>query len=344
MRPQRAIANSSLAFIDVMSCGLGAVILLFVVLDFNRPSDELVTPDIIVTVDETAANAELLLQQKALRKILDEKSETLGKLASTVTKAILDKNRKKISESQIAVVDKAPIKPKPNWANTTSGQLIGLTVKGPRILIAFDTSASMADDKLINIIVGISDKSGKRLAAGKKWKQAKKALLWTIKNAPTDSQIQVISYSETVRPMTNGWVKREAALRSVESELRRSNPTGGTSLGRVLEYVTEKSLRPSDIYLITDGLPTISGNKRSGLATLKSCFKLPASRNSYITGECRQALFISAVNRFQKSSVAPVNIILLALEGDPQAAPLYWNWSAFTQGILFSPKAEWPSI
>jgi hypothetical protein len=328
-----------------MSCGLGAVILLFVVLDFNRPSDELLTPDTIVTVDETAANAELLLQQKALRKILDEKSETLEKLASTVTQTILDKNRKQISERQIAVDDTAPTSaPISNWANTTSGQLIGLTVEGPRILIAFDTSASMADDKLINIIVGISDKSGKRLAAGKKWKQAKKALLWTIKNAPTDSQIQVISYSETVRPMTNGWVNREAALRSVESELRRSNPTGGTSLGRMLEYVTEKSLRPSDIYLITDGLPTISGNKRSGLATLKSCFKLPASKNSYITGECRQALFISAVNRFRKSSVAPVNIILLALEGDPQAAPLYWNWSAVTQGILFSPKAEWPSI
>tara|TARA_A100001015_G_scaffold258072_1_gene301072 strand:+ start:3299 stop:4333 length:1035 start_codon:yes stop_codon:yes gene_type:complete len=344
VRPQRAIANSSLAFIDVMSCGLGAVILLFVVLDFNWPSVELVTSDTTVPVDETAANAELLLQQKALRKILDEKSEALEKLASTVTQAILDKNRKQISESQIVVIDKAPIKPKPNWANNTSGQLIGLTVGGSRILIAFDTSASMVDYKLINIIVGISDKSGKRLAAGEKWKQAKKALLWTIKNAPTDSQIQVIAYSESVRPMTNGWVNREAALRSVESELKRRYPTGGTSLGRMLEYVAEKSLRPSDIYLITDGLPTISGNKGSGLDTLKSCFKLPASKNSYITGECRRALFISAVTRFQKSSVAPVNIILLALEGDPQAAPLYWNWSASTQGILFSPKAEWPSI
>ena len=78
-----------------MSCGLGAVILLFVVLDFNRPPDGLVTPESIITVDETAANAELLLQQKALKKILDEKSETLEKLASTVTQAILDKNRKK---------------------------------------------------------------------------------------------------------------------------------------------------------------------------------------------------------------------------------------------------------
>ena len=341
MRPQRAIANSSLAFIDVMSCGLGAVILLFVVLDFNRPPDEL---DTIVNVDETAANAELLFQQKALRKILDEKSEALEKLASTLTQAMLDKNRKQIIESQIAVIDKALIKPKQNRANTPSGQLIGLTVEGPRILVAFDTSASMSDDKLINIIVGISDKSGKRLAAGKKWEQAKKALLWTIKNAPNDSQIQVISYSETVRPMTNGWVNREAALKSVESELRRSNPTGGTSLGRMLEYVSEKSLRPSDIYLITDGLPTISGDNRSSLAALKSCFKLRASKNSYITGECRQALFISAVNRFQKSSVAPVNIILLALEGDPQAAPLYWSWAASTKGILFSPKAGWPLI
>tara|TARA_B110000503_G_scaffold129595_1_gene201975 strand:+ start:421 stop:660 length:240 start_codon:yes stop_codon:yes gene_type:complete len=74
-----------------MSCGLGVVMLLFVVLDFNRPSDEWVTPDTIVTVDETATNAELLLWQKALKKIFDEKSETLENLAPTVIQAMLDK-------------------------------------------------------------------------------------------------------------------------------------------------------------------------------------------------------------------------------------------------------------
>jgi len=343
MRPRRAFANSSLAFIDVMSCGVGAVILLFIILDFNSQSDDLVTPDPIVTVDETATNAELLLRQQALIKTLDEKSEALERLASIVTQAMLDRNTKTNKQSQISVANNAPIKSKATMTKAASGQLIGLTVKGPRILIVYDTSASMADDKLINIIVGISEKSGRRLAAGKKWKQAKDALIWTIKNAPEDSQIQVISYSESIRPMTDGWVNRNSAVSSVERKLRNTIPNGGTSLGRVLEYITEKSLSASDIYLITDGLPTISGDKKSVLSNLRSCFKLMPSKDRYITGACRAALFASAVNRFQKTSVVPVNIILLALEGDPMAAPLYWQWSAATTGVLFSPKEEWPS-
>ena len=58
MRPNRAIANSSLAFIDVMSCGLGAVIMLLVLVDF----------DFIITVcDHAKENCPFIASPNAVR-------------------------------------------------------------------------------------------------------------------------------------------------------------------------------------------------------------------------------------------------------------------------------------
>jgi hypothetical protein len=344
MRPQRAISNSSLAFIDVMSCGLGAVILLFVILDFNSLPSEEVTPDSIEVLDQSEINGSLRQIQTQLQADITEQSNTVKSLTSSITQAMLEKTKNTIKRNQMLAISEVPEKYQRPRPQTSSGQLIGMTVKGPKILIAFDTSASMADEKLINIIMGISDKSGKRLAAGKKWAQAKRTLIWTIKNAPKDSQIQVISYSETVRPITSGWVSRDTALKNMQTKLVEKKPDGGTSLGKMLEYVTNKAPGASDIYLITDGLPTISGDKRSSLASLKSCYSLSFNKNTFVSGECREQLFYSAVKRFQKTSAASVNTILLALEGDPKAAPLYWKWSAITGGVLFSPRAEWPLI
>jgi hypothetical protein len=37
-----------------------------------------------------------------------------------------------------------------------------------------------------------------------------------------------------------------------------------------------------------------------------------------------------------------VNVILLPIEGDPQASPEFWNWTASTGGLLISPAESWP--
>ena len=36
------------------------------------------------------------------------------------------------------------------------------------------------------------------------------------------------------------------------------------------------------------------------------------------------------------------NIILLPLEGDPQAPQGYWHWAAATGGMMISPASSWP--
>lgn len=341
MRPNRAISTSSLAFIDVMSCGLGAVILLFILLDFNRPSDDVITPDAPV-INEDEANSRMAQRRAELIQAAEREKNKIQDLVSAVSAAMIDGSEK---AAQLELISRAP-EPKPpenmNLDRPASGELIGMQVKGSRILIAFDTSASMSNENLIDIIVGMSDPSGKRLGSGKKWLQAKRTLLWVIKNAPRNSQIQVLAYSDSVKPLIRGWVSPKDGLIKVRRELKTRFPKGGTSLGVMLEYIEEKSLAPDSIYLITDGLPTISGKKNSGLKGFKECFKLGSSKNAYIDGKCRKAMFVGAIKRFQKTSTSVVNVILLPLEGDPKAAPLYFGWANFTKGMLFSPARGWP--
>lgn len=326
-----------------MSCGLGAVILLFVILDFNRPSDDIVTPESVAVVNEEVANKKLLQRKQQIIESSAKEQKKIEKLISSVSNLMLDNSQKTIQIQSVSRIPE-PNSYKENSLNKpASGELIGLSVKGKRILVAFDTSASMSNEKLIDIILGLSDVSGRRLAAGKKWLQAKRTLLWTLSNAPVDSQIQVIGYSDVVTPLTSGWVSQKEALKEVRLELKTLSPVGGTSLGMMLEHIEEKSLAANSLYIITDGLPTIAGQKSSGLKGFKKCFKFGGKKTSYIDGKCREALYISAVTRFQKTSRSTVNVILLPLEGDPKAAPLYWKWASSNKGMLFSPTRGWPS-
>lgn len=325
-----------------MSCGLGAVILLFVLLDFNRPSDDVVTPEPIAVVNEEQANKKLQQRKIQLIKASERESAQIAKLVAAISDVMIDSSQKTIVLEKKSNIPE-PKSRKENLLNKpASGELIGLSVKGKRILVAFDTSASMSNEKLIDIIMGLSDASGRRLASGKKWLQAKRTLLWAITNAPKDSQIQVIGYSNEVNPLTSGWMSQKDALAEVRLRLKTLAPDGGTSLGKMLEYVEDKSIAANSIYIITDGLPTIAGDKSSGLKGFKECFKLGGRKNSYVDGKCREALYIGAVTRFQKKSRATVNAILLPLEGDPRAAPLYWKWATSTRGMLFSPARGWP--
>jgi hypothetical protein len=38
----------------------------------------------------------------------------------------------------------------------------------------------------------------------------------------------------------------------------------------------------------------------------------------------------------------PVNVILFAMEGDPQAAPAYWVLALRTGGSMLAPSEDWP--
>ena len=326
--------SSSLAFIDVMACGLGAVILLFFIIDFDNVLDfdspEPATPVIQnEPVTPSHGTAQEIAQVEA--QIAQAQTEVAA-LKSTLSDAIIKTLETKVKAQ----------KPSPQVEIMTSsaqaGDLFGLKVQGKNILVMFDTSASMAEVRLVDVIVSISDPSGKRLSKGKKWAVAKRVLKWVTLNAPSDSRIKILTFSEDAKIHNQQWQPKTQAVNTVNKILTTLKPNGGTNLGNALALA--KKVGGADaVYLITDGLPTLKGKGTSLLGRLRNCKLLG---NGYVSGDCREVYFDSAVGRFNKNSKTTVNVILLPLEGDPKAAPKFWDWAESTGGMLFSPAPGWP--
>jgi hypothetical protein len=82
---------------------------------------------------------------------------------------------------------------------------------------------------------------------------------------------------------------------------------------------------PDNVFLLTDGLPTMGAEK---------------PRGGRVSGEARLRLFNEAI-RLLPSGV-PVNIILYPMEGDPGAASAFWRLATFTGGSFLCPSRDWP--
>ncbi len=107
--------------------------------------------------------------------------------------------------------------------------------------------------------------------------------------------------------------------------MREYAPDGGTSLENALEALKDFQEKPDNLFLLTDGLPTQGKT---------------ASKNHMVTGEQRRRNFLSAVAVLPVG--VPVNTILFPMEGDPEAAALYWQFAMATNGAFIAPSRDWP--
>ena len=111
------------------------------------------------------------------------------------------------------------------------------------------------------------------------------------------------------------------AIRAVE----RLVPDHGTNMEQVFRAAANMSPRPDNIFLITDGLPTLSDRGTS---------------KRLITPSERMDLYQDAVEELPQG--VPVNIILMPLEGDPSAAAAFWALAQLSQGSFITPSKDWP--
>ncbi|MEH6556916.1 MAG: vWA domain-containing protein [Oceanicoccus sp.] len=345
-------AGLSVAFIDVMSCGLGAVILLFFLVDFEEGSSIFDTLSGEIVSEQTSSDKLNAISTQLDNEvtILREQVDVLVKMVSSET---VEVTKLSIKEKQLSVTSEnlkksvESLQPKEavkaEKKSSDNGNLVGLKISGRRILILMDTSASMAFEKIVDVIVGVSDKTGDRLFNGDKWLRARKTTLWILDRIPAGSEVQVIGFAHKVKPYTQQWISAsdQRGISQLKDQISKARPNGGTSLGLALEHVAKLSPLPSTIYTITDGLPTKPGNNSRGINTAKNCFSI-GSKQRYVDGACRESLFVDAVTDASKAYSILTNVILLPLEGDPYAAPLYWRWSRSTGGTLFSPAPGWP--
>ncbi len=362
---RRRFANPfGMSFLDVMFCGFGSVVLLVMIVNANAITKrEELHDDLRGEVDrlerEVRAGRKYLVELRAVIDELDENRDTVRRSSREVSTDIGS------SKAELALVERettarishinnlqSDLKSLDSKAKDLHAELeeqeekgrqvreflgagdrqylTGLKMGGKRILILVDSSASMLDETIVNIIRrrNLSD-AQKR--SSKKWQQAIKTVEWLVSQLPVDAEFQLITFNVLARPVAASarpdWIDtgdREAVDRTIGA-LREVVPENGTSLYRAFMAAHDLEPRPDNIYLLTDGLPTQAESKPFA---------------STVTGKQRMSYFEKALERLPKG--VPVNTILFPMEGDPFAASAFWRLTTASRGSMISPSKDWP--
>lgn len=353
MRRHRKTERFNLAFLDIMSCGLGAIILVFMLVKHNVDNSVLETELLTADLERLLAQQEELRSEiettedrktsieKQIAAVSNDIEQVRATLEELKRQAVQEKSKKAQLEEQIKKIE-IPKTPDVVEIPKEGEQeyLIGLRVEGARIGILVDSSSSMTDQRLIEIIrrKNGSDASKK---AGPKWLRTKDIVKWLLARVPSTSQVAVVAFNSAATPLGSGTLVSGGntnGISSIVSQLEQVVPNGATNLQAGLEAMAKIGV--SNIYLITDGLPTLGDSSYKSLNPFASCSALWGA-SSTISGECRSRLFRHTVTNVGLGG-AIVNTILLPIEGDPEAANEFWLWTSTTKGLLISPAAGWP--
>jgi hypothetical protein len=354
----------SISFIDCICCGLGAMILLFVVVNSQnaarrqRATEDLSSEtrrweqqvldgrrDLVQarnTLDEISA--ELAQTEGLSRKILQALSakrleladrdqhtlaarEHVNKLKADLKSLEEDVKRLQAGAGREEELGRS-LRPFPGEGDRH--YLTGLKMGGRRILILVDASASMLDDTVVGVIRRRNMSGAEKLRAPK-WRQAVATVDWLTANLPAASRVQVYGFNESAGPLIGGgpgtWLEAGDVerLNQLMDKLRRLTPEKGTSLINAFEAAANMSPAPDNLILLTDGLPTMGKDKPW------------AGR---VSADKRLSLFREAVMRLPAG--VPVNVILFPMEGDPMAASEFWRLAVDTRGSFICPAKDWP--
>lgn len=361
---RRTVNVFSLSFIDCICCGLGAVILLFVIInaksaarrdvvvtDLRSETDRLeqavtaATEDLVRARNRLEATVQALAEtqgrSREVIRVLEEKrvelaeanKDTLAseahinRLKAALTSLDADRRRLEAgAESRKDAGDR--LRPFPGQGDRQ--YLTDLKMGGERIFILVDASASMLDDTIIGIIRRqlLSDAQKRE---SDKWQQAVSTIDWLTTQLPMTARFQVYTFNERAQPVIEGteaqWLDAGDAeiLNKTVDGMKRVVPEKGTSLLHAVSALKSMSPAPDNVFLLTDSLPTMGEKK-------------PWAKK--VSAKKRQALFEEAV-RLLPARV-PVNVILYPMEGDPMAASLFWKLAVDTRGSFFCPSKDWP--
>jgi hypothetical protein len=361
---RRSLNVFSLSFIDCICCGLGAIILLFVIVNARSAvRRDQVTQDLTSEVNQLerevlegrkrmvdlrnaleATEQEYVRIQGSTRQIVPVLEERQIEIAHYQDKTLALKENANKLKADVRSLDEGVQRLKAgsqaeddygskvrSFAGEGNRQyLTDLQVGGGHILILLDASASMLDASIVGIIRrrNLSEDQQRK---SPKWRKALATVDWLTAQFPPGSRYQIVVFNETARPLLPGtegrWLKTSDAsqLNKAIDHLYKLVPEKSTSLANAFEVLRKLRPEPDNVFLVTDGLPT--------RGTDKPWF-------TKVSGEKRLQLFDRAVKMLPDK--IPVNVILFPLEGDPAAASAYWKLAALTRGAYFCPSPDWP--
>jgi len=358
---RRQTLTFSMSFLDVISCGFGAVVLFYTIISAQAGLHR-IKENSEISAESRKLEQEVLEGYKHLAELRNalESTETRKVRAAGLSREMLEKLRmteeelsryehdtlarrqslerlkadlKSLEESTRRLKERAP----PDAGESRvkiddEEQLVTLRIDGKRVLVLVDASASMLDETLVNII-RLRNMPPERRIASAKWQQAVNTVDWIASRLPPSTQFQMYAFDTAARALVEGsagrWLsvgdagKIEQALQT----LRKTAPTGGSSIQNAFAVIKDLDPAPDNVILITDGLPT-QGDKPPLMRTL-------------VTMEQREDLMKDAV-RSLPASPPPVSIVLLPMEGDPAAPIYFWRLARSTGGGFLSPAKDWP--
>lgn len=362
---RRTVEVFTLSFLDCICCGFGAVILFYTIVsaqagiqgvrstealsaEVNRLAEQVQagSRNLVVlhnqiekTESETASDE---ARTKSLAATLESRREQLStfdtssvarrehieKLQADVRS--LEEGKRRLEAGSL---DRTPPGQQVSAFRESGGDrryITGIRLKGKRILILLDVSASMLHEDLVTILrLRNSDDEHKRNAA--KWRRAVDTVTWLTTQVPPGSQYQIYTFNTQARSLlpdlAGKWIGAGDApqLARELANLHAIVPAEGTSLYNAFAATKTLAPLPDQIVLITDGLPT--QGKSAGL-------------RKYVDSGARMRLFDDAVG--QLPDRVPVDSILLPMLGDLQAAHRFWNLARLTNGTLLMPSKDWP--
>jgi len=363
-RKRRPFEIFSMSFLDCMSCGFGAVILFFMIINAQvretteQDPSELMAETKKVELEILDGRKNLVLAKNTITKLETEKDTAEGQIAQII--ALIEQLRAELAKydsetlAHIEAVEKlqtdiesleeevkrllalaAEEDAEGNKLREFKGEgdrqyLTGLKLGGKRTLILVDRSASMLDDTIVNIIRRRNMSVDEQLRAVK-WRQVVASVDWLTAQFAVGSEFQIYMFNNDVEPVIKGsdgvWLRADDGnqLDEVVRVLRRTVPKNGTNMRAAWAVASQLSPLPDNIILLVDGLPTMDE---------------PTSNRKTVSGRDRYDLHTRALRELP--SGIPVNVFLYPLEGDDQAAILYWVLSYRTGGSFISVSKDWP--
>jgi len=353
-----------MSFLDCMSCGFGAIILVFMIINAqvrettDTDNSELMGETTRLEYEVLEGRKNLVLRKNTLEDLDDEKVRAEGQIAQIV--ALLEQLKAELSKydkdtlAKIERIEKlqSDIKAleeekkrllalaKESDAEGTKVRefkgigdrqyLTGLRVGGNHVLILVDNSASMLDAKLVNIIRRRNMQDRDKLRAVK-WRQAVASVDWLTTQLAAEAKFQIYIFNTEAKPAVKGsdgvWLNVDDGNQVEEAikTLRRAPPQNGTNMHAAYRVIRQLTPQPDNVILITDGLPTMQDATTS---------------RTTISGRDRFALHTQAVREIP--SGVPVNTLLFPMEGDYEAAVAYWALAHVTGGAFVSVSRDWP--
>ncbi len=363
-RKRRQFEVFSMSFLDCMSCGFGAVILFFMIINAqvketteDDPTD-LMAETRKLEVEILEGRKDLVLAKNTIEELDTEKESVEGQIAQVI--ALIEQLKAELAEydkdtlaeierieqlqSDIETLEEEVKRlmalaeeqqAQGNKIREFKGQgdrqyLTGLKLGGQRTLILVDRSASMLDDTIVNIIRRRNMSDENKLSAVK-WRQTVASVDWLTAQFAQGSEFQIYMFNNDVEPVIKGsdgiWLKADdgGQLDEAVRVLRRTVPEGGTNMHAAYRVATQLTPRPDNIILLADGLPTMDS---------------PTTNERTISGNRRLRLHFDAIRELP--SGIPVNIFLYPLEGDYEAPFFYWQLAYRSGGSFISVSRDWP--